>query len=63
MLNMNMDFTMTDKLKSWMTNPFFEVVLWSSEVVIRNNDLIKDVDVNKVDHITPYYIMHQFYQI
>jgi hypothetical protein len=43
---------MTDKFKSWMTNPFFEVVLRSSEVVISNNDLIKDV--NEVDQITQY---------
>lgn len=47
---------MTDKLKSWMTNPFFEVVLRSSEVVISNNDLIKDVDVNEVNQITLYYV-------
>jgi hypothetical protein len=45
---------MTDKFKSWMTNPFFEVVLRSSEVVISNNDLIKDV--NEVDQITQYYV-------
>lgn len=36
---------MTDKLKSWMANPFFEVVLGSSEVVVSNNDLIKHNDI------------------
>lgn len=46
---------MTDKFKSWMTNPFFEVVLRSSEEVISNNDLIQDVDINEVDKIMLFY--------
>ena len=40
-----LDYTMTDKLKSWMTYPFFEVVLGSSEVVVSNNYLIKHRDI------------------
>lgn len=43
---------MTDKLKSWMANPFLEVVLGSSEVVVSNDDLIKHK-----------YIVAELYQI
>jgi len=33
---------MTDKLKSGMAHPFLEIILCSSEVVIDNNDLIRN---------------------
>lgn len=30
---------MTNKLKSWMTNPFFEIILWAGEIIVHNNYL------------------------
>ena len=42
------EVTVTDQLKSWVTNPFLKVVLWSSEVVISNNHLISQKHKTKI---------------